>query len=731
MRIRRTAKGTVVLAGYCFLVPAGAQAIGVATDHVSQPAQVNNVPFHAEFAGVSVDGARVFFESAERLAASDSDGSVDVYMREGGTTTQISQGSTNGNGAFDARFDATSDDGSRVFFHSDEQLTNGDADTVRDVFMNQGGGTILISRGAQLSAPPTNASFAGSSADGSRVIFETGDRLEASDTDASTDVYAREGDTTTQISQSAVNGNGAISALFVGASADASRVFFISVEKLAVGDTDASTDLYLREGATTHHISEGGNDAFPVNFDGVSANGTRVLFDSVEKLAATDTDDSLDVYMREGATTTQVSQGMTNGNGAFGTSFSGASVDGSRVFFASSEKLAASDTDDSLDVYMREGGATTQISQGMVNGNGAFDASLVRASADGTRVVFQTSEALAASDTDAFRDLYTREAEVTTQISQGNGGFPAFIAGASTDASRVFFHTSESLTGSDNDASVDIYMGEGGLLTHISQGAVSDDGAFDAALVGLSTDGSRILFQTEEQLAATDTDALFDVYAARLDGIAPETTITQAPPAVTDDPTPSFEFTTSEPGPGSSFECKLDADSFAPCGSPHTTASVTEGAYSFEVRAVDAAGNADPTPAAAVFTLDLPPPPDLTVTIEIAGGKLRLRENGVVKLKLSCPDEEASPPCAGRVVVKTRKRLSLGEGKPKRKQKLAAAGFSIDAGESKSVRLKLAPAKRELVEDQASARKVVAIANVADAAANKATVTRNLKLVPR
>ncbi len=133
----------------------------------------------------------------------------------------------------------------------------------------------------------------------------------------------------------------------------------------------------------------------------------------------------------------------------------------------------------------------------------------------------------------------------------------------------------------------------------------------------------------------------------------------------------------------------------------------------------------------AAFTLDLPLQPDLTVTIEIGAGKLRFRKNGVVKLKLSCPDEEASPPCAGRVVLRTRKKLSLGEGKPKRRQKLAAARFSSDAGDSKNVRLKLAPAKRELVKDQTRARRVVAIANVGDAAANKATVTRKLKLVPR
>ena len=39
-----------------------------------------------------------------------------------------------------------------------------------------------------------------------------------------------------------------------------------------------------------------------------------------------------------------------------------------------SEALVSGDTDSSPDVYERSGGATTQISQGEVNGNGAFEA---------------------------------------------------------------------------------------------------------------------------------------------------------------------------------------------------------------------------------------------------------------------------------------------------------------------------------------------------------------------
>src|SRR5262249_37800275 len=149
----------------------------------------------------------------------------------------------------------------------------------------------------------------------------------------------------------------------------------------------------------------------------------------------------------------QISQGAVNGNGAFAANFAGISTDGSRVFFFTNEPLAASDTDSNIDIYMRENGVTTHISQGAINGNGAFDADFARTSADGSLVIFDTHEKLAASDTDGSRDVYMRENGVTTHISQGaingNGVFDTNFAGASADGSRVFFETNEQLAAID------------------------------------------------------------------------------------------------------------------------------------------------------------------------------------------------------------------------------------------------------------------------------------------
>ena len=87
---------------------------------------------------------------------------------------------------------------------------------------------------------------------------------------------------------------------------------------------------------------------------------------------------------------------------------------------------------------------------------------------------------------------------------------------------------------------------------------------------------------------------------------APDTQIDSGPTGPTNDPNPSFAFSSSEPN--STFECRLDSGAWSACSSPKGFSNLTDGPHTFEVRATDAAGYTDPTPATSSFTVDTTPP---------------------------------------------------------------------------------------------------------------------------
>lgn len=68
----------------------------------------------------------------------------------------------------------------------------------------------------------------------------------------------------------------------------------------------------------------------------------------------------------------------------------------------------------------------------------------------------------------------------------------------------------------------------------------------------------------------------------------------------------TFRFGSSEAG--ARFRCRLDRRKEAGCASPKTYAHLSPGAHTFRVRAVDLAGNPDPTPLVAHFAIPRPRP---------------------------------------------------------------------------------------------------------------------------
>ena len=91
-----------------------------------------------------------------------------------------------------------------------------------------------------------------------------------------------------------------------------------------------------------------------------------------------------------------------------------------------------------------------------------------------------------------------------------------------------------------------------------------------------------------------------------VDTTAPNTTISSAPANPTNATAASFEFSSNEAG--SSFECQLDGGGYSACSSPKSYTGLADGSHTFQVRAIDAVGHPDATPASHSWTVDTAAP---------------------------------------------------------------------------------------------------------------------------
>ena len=135
------------------------------------------------------------------------------------------------------------------------------------------------------------------------------------------------------------------------------------------------------------------------------------------------------------------------------------------------------------------------------------------------------------------------------------------------------------------------------------------DGAVFAAcsspksLVGLAV-GSHT-FEVRAKDAAANIDASPASRTWMVDGVVPDTTIVSGPSGSVAVRTASFAFSSTEAG---SFECKLDGGAYGVCASPKAYSSLLSGSHTFSVRAIDAVGNVDASPATRTWIVDVTAP---------------------------------------------------------------------------------------------------------------------------
>jgi Tol biopolymer transport system component len=324
-------------------------------------------------------------------------------------------------------------------------------------------------------------------------------------------LYARTGDFAGGTPASPLTVEIAHNATYWGASADGSKVFFTTAEKLASTDTDRTSDLYEYnfDASGGHYIqlSAGGlGDATPrsganvTTVDGIASDGSHIYFGSTAALTT-----------------------IPNGNGEH------ASQGGANIYGYSTE------TGDTKFV------ATAEVQ----NAHGGVNEQEAQVTPSGVYLVFATkARGLVSQDRNSGAAIYrydfqtgeltwvSHTAQGFTATNEGDSAIlPAFEEereGANADfadlrraisesGEYIVFTTTERLQEDDVNKAANVYLWHDGEVHMISDGT-NPEGVNVNEPPAISASGSDVVFATSSKLVRRDKDELTDIYDARIDG---------------------------------------------------------------------------------------------------------------------------------------------------------------------------------------------------------------------
>jgi hypothetical protein len=211
--------------------------------------------------------------------------------------------------------------------------------------------------------------------------------------------------------------------------------------------------------------------------------------------------------------------------------------------------------------------------------------------------------------------------------------------------------TSKTITASASD----------GTLTMSNTSGVICDGTLTFVAYSIQTftseadNGTRVCYRAVDALG--NISYSLSTAIAGIDITGPQTTIDSYPANPSNSASASFTFSGTDdvtPPASLTFECDLDTGglNFIACTSPRNYAGLAEGSHTLQVRAVDQAGNSDPSPATYTWVVDTIAPEmtifgaiDPATTLDISIIVFMASDaNGVTGYLIT---ESATPPSAG------------------------------------------------------------------------------------
>ncbi|MDD5222961.1 MAG: fibronectin type III domain-containing protein [bacterium] len=169
-----------------------------------------------------------------------------------------------------------------------------------------------------------------------------------------------------------------------------------------------------------------------------------------------------------------------------------------------------------------------------------------------------------------------------------------------------------------NSPTITLSLNENGdckwSITDLSYSGMSGDctgdgtASISCATSGLPEGAASVHIACQDSLGNGDTAGTNKDLNYTVDTAPPDTSITGNPSDPSPQASATFAFN-SLPEIGLSFECQIDSGGYSACTSPKIYLGLYEGSHTFDVRAIDLAGNKDPTPAHYEWIItDINPP---------------------------------------------------------------------------------------------------------------------------
>lgn len=189
-------------------------------------------------------------------------------------------------------------------------------------------------------------------------------------------------------------------------------------------------------------------------------------------------------------------------------------------------------------------------------------------------------------------------------------------AGSYTNDTTPTFSGTAGTAAGDSSVQVLIYANTdlSGSPVQTLRAPVASDGSFSVTAATLP-DGTYVAYAQQSNAAGTSTST---AHTFTVSTQPPSTTITLGPPGSSGTGVASFSFISSEPG--STFQCQLDGAGWTACLSPQYYSGLSNETHTFQVRAIDHAGNVGPAASRTwsvntnLPSLSLTSPGDGTIT---------------------------------------------------------------------------------------------------------------------